>query len=133
MGSFVRNCQALRRRVGDNDLVGTLNVSQIYAFCQHEHMWWKTKHKYLTKALHEGNYIGMIAKDLYAGGGRGAMKQAVEKLNDNMAKNAPVKTGALRNSGSTKVTDNGAVVYSRPQRVPRKPGTNRGIAPHRPR
>lgn len=133
MGDFVSRTNVLKERVGYNLLVGKLNVDQIYAYCQHEHMWWHTRHKYLTKALMEGNYFGEIAAVILNGGGKAAMIRSVEKLNDNMAKNAPKLTGALSRSGSPEVFDNGAKVYGRPAAAPRKPGSNKGIRPHRPR
>jgi hypothetical protein len=132
MGSFVGRCQELRKRVGEGELKGVLNVNQIYAYCQHEHMWWKTKHKYLTRALMEGSYFGAIAATIYADGGRRAMIKAVDQLNNRMAANAPKRTGALAGSGGGKVYDNGALVSDKAPRVARKPGENKGVAPHRP-
>lgn len=132
MGTFVARAETLIKLVGENELKGVLNVDQIYAYCQHEHMWWKTRHKYLTKALMEGNYLGGIAATILSGGGRAAMVKATEDLNKNMAKNAPKKTGALSNSGGAKVFDNGALVYDRAPAAPRKPGTNTGRFPHKP-
>lgn len=132
MGTFVPRSEAIRERVGDNDLKGVLNVDQIYAYCQHEHMWWKTRHKYLTKALMEGDYFGGIAATIIAGGGRAAMIAATEQLNVRMAANAPKKTGALAGSGGAKVFDDGALVYDRAPAVARKPGVNKHIRPHRP-
>jgi hypothetical protein len=132
MGSFVQRSRELREKVGHNELVGHLNVDQIYAYCQHEHLWWNTRHKYLTKALMEGDYFGGIARSILSGGGRAAMIKAVEDLNKNMAANAPKLTGALAGSGGPSVIDDGAMVYNRAPAVARKPGSNRGIAPHRP-
>lgn len=132
MGSFVTRSKEIRERVGEGLLIGHLNVDQIYAYCQHEHLWWNTRHKYLTKALLEGNYFGDIARTIIPGGGRESMTRAVEDLNEQMASNAPKLTGALAGSGGPTVFDNGAVVYRRAPAVARKPGSNRGIAPHHP-
>jgi hypothetical protein len=133
MGTFQARSRELRERVGDNLLIGHLDVDQIYAYCQHEHLWWRTRHKYLTRALFEGNYFGQIAATILHGGGRASMIRAVESLNDNMASNAPKDTGALSRSGGPTVFDDGALVYQRPAAAPRKPGSNKGIRPHRPR
>jgi len=75
--------------------------------------------KFLETALHSGNSFAAIAATILDGGGRQAMVDAVEKLDDDSASLTPKEATVLARSGHPTVTDQGATVYDRAPEVPR--------------
>lgn len=122
-GDFAERIDALKALVGEGDLGGKLVVDQVYAHYQHEGMDLRHPHggqaKFLETALHQGGYFDQIAATILDGGGRQAMVDAVEKLDNDSAALTPKEATVLARSGHPTVTDNGAVVYDRAPEVPR--------------
>lgn len=124
-GDFGAGIDEIKQLVGDGDLVGALNVDQVYAHYQHEGM--DLNHpnggqaKFLETALHAnaGSYMQKIADTILEGGAVDAMIDVVEQLDDDSAQLTPKETTVLARSGHPTVTDNGALVYDRAPEVPR--------------
>jgi hypothetical protein len=125
-GSFFERIEELREMVGDGDLTGTLTADTPYAYNQHEKHWLNFMGRYGYKPIleyHNGGgekfieaplmenyprYFQNLADAVLDGSLIGAMHENVEDMNRELQQNAPVKTGRLRNSGSTSVTDGGS-------------------------
>lgn len=122
-GDFAERIDVLKELVGDGDLVGKLEVDQVYAHYQHEGMDLRHPHggqaKFLETALHQGSYFDAIASTILEGGGRQAMVDGVEQLDNDSAGLTPKEATVLARSGHPTVTDQGAVVYDRAPEVPR--------------
>ncbi len=130
-GDFVQRVTELQEIVGHNQLVGTLERDQVYAHYQHAGINRFTggplvyhgggQSHYQESALYDGasEYLQAIADTILEGGGTSAMKQAMEAFDGKASERCPKETGILSNSGHPTVTDNGALTYNRPPRVPR--------------
>jgi len=113
--------------VGDGELVGRVEVDQVYAHIQHESLDYRHPRggqaMYLREPLFANfrSYLQSIANSLLIDGGRRAMIRAMEDLAEEggVATFAPIEFGFLRASGYPTVTDNGAKIYDRAPRSPR--------------
>lgn len=122
MADFAERMDVLAEMVGDGDLVGSVEVSQIYAHAQHEHLNWKHprggRALYLQQPLfeHASAYIEAYARTVLEDGGEPAMAWAMEDLagDGGVALRAPVLYYNLRRSGHPSVTSDGVTIYDRP-------------------
>lgn len=131
-GSFFERVEELKERVGEGDLKGSLEVDTPYAFNQHESYWVNFMGRYGFNTIdryHNGGggkfveepllenhprYLQHLADAVLDGVLVEAMVDNVEDMNDALRANAPEKTGRLKNSGTTSVTDNGALAHYQP-------------------
>lgn len=129
--SFDERTRFLEQQVGDGHIVAGCTVDQPYAQNQHEtesfnHPYGGRSH-YLGGPLLENALILVqrVANSAVTEGGsnlRGEMRDIADTLNDYVVRNAPRDPDVgdvLANSGSPWVTDNGAIVYSRPPKAGR--------------
>src|SRR5262245_33396618 len=116
MGDFVERIEELITHVG-TDIVGTVEVDQIYAHYQHEDL--TLKHPrgggplYLTRPLLDNYrfYLEEIASvALEEGGLDASMAEAMENLSGKVAEKAPIEFGSLRESGHPSVRHRGMIV-----------------------
>lgn len=136
MRSFAEGTRELEEIVGDGDLVGSVEVNQVYAATQHEGFWATGPNAgvvirnhprgggshYLSEPLTEKaeRYMRNLAGNVYDPGGlTGSMADNMEDLSREVHERAPRETEALRNSAHPAVTDDGHTVYDRPPVVPR--------------
>lgn len=120
-GSFGSKIDELIEQVGTGDLVGKVEVDQIYAHYQHEDL--ALKHprgghaKFLQLPLFENKdqYLDWLARFALEEHGivRG-METAMEHLSSQVEQQAPVLHAYLRHSGHPSVQDKEVVVYDRP-------------------
>jgi hypothetical protein len=125
--TFRTRLDRLADLVGDGDLVGRYVVNQRYAAYQHVHE--GLNHpggggpNYVSaplRARHKAWYRH-IAAGLLSGQAPARMAEAMEDLDSQVTRLAPVDLGVLRQSGAVAVLSGGRPVYSRPARVPRLP------------
>jgi hypothetical protein len=122
--TFGARLDELKAMVGSGDLVGTVEVSQIYAQVQHEHLEWSHPRGgqalYLQAPLMEnyGKYLRGYADRLLEDGGEQALVDAMEDLAEDggVATRAPVLYSNLRASGHPKVVSGEVTIYDRPPR-----------------
>lgn len=131
MVSFLERIDELADRVGRGDLVGIVNVDQVYAAVQHEGYWvsgpmaghsiHRGHLKYLEGPLysHADQYCGQIADRLLEQGPDDAMIDNVKNLVTQVLINAPVQLDNLRRSASGRVTSAGDTIWEQPAEVPR--------------
>jgi hypothetical protein len=117
----------LAEQVGDGPLVGRYVVNQRYAAYQHVHEGLNHPRgggpNYVSaplKARHKAWYR-RIAGGLLSGQAPARMAEAMEDLDQQVTRLAPVDLNNLRQSGAVTVLSGGRPVYSRPPRVPRLP------------
>lgn len=136
-GTFLSRIDELLRRVGDGDLIGSVEYDQAYAKRQHEELDYDHPQggeaKFLANEVQENHrrYLDDIADRTLRDGPQEAMEDAVEDLVLGSSKRAPIgppqgsggeqgeeiarlHPGLLRASGHGKVTDDGEVVYDKP-------------------
>lgn len=119
--SFDAALAELGRRVGYGNVVGTVEVDQVYARYQHEgldfHHPRGGQAKYLEQPLYSEvpGYLGDIAARLLPDGDVvQAMADSMEDLSGQVFDKAPVEFYDLRASGHPVVRQGGAVKYDRP-------------------
>ena len=123
--TFSQRIDELEKRIGSGKLVGTLEVSQIYAHRQHEDLSYRHPRggsaKYLQKPLmeHYRDYLTDYARTVLADGGQSAMKRSMEHLSDEVEISAPREWGDLAKSGHPQVTQDGRKIYDRPPKAAR--------------
>jgi hypothetical protein len=129
--TFRQRLTVLAQTVGDGDLVGTYQVSQRYAAVQHVRRDYRHPRgggpDYVSaplRARHRSWYRQIAARFL-SGGAEQAMAAALEDLDAQVRRLAPVDLGVLRRSGAVTVTAAGAPVYRRPPEVARLPDQRR--------
>ena len=114
---FFERIDELAAEVGDDHLIGQVEVDQVYAHRQHEELFWKHPEGGQAKYL-EQPWLGSVedtmrhlAKSLLDPGGpaRG-MTEAVEAGARAVFDHAPFEFGDLRASGHPSVIDGGHVV-----------------------
>lgn len=118
--SFFDRIDELAARVGDGQLVGSVEVNQLYAKFQHEGL--DLNHpkggqaKFLETPLydHAAEAMQNIADDVLDSGPEKPMIANVEALSGRVEKLAPVDIGNLRESGHPVVTSGDTTVYDRP-------------------
>ena len=116
-----------RTHAGGGELDGSVEVSQVYAHAQHEHLDWSHPRgggpKYLEGPLFAryGGYLAAIAAGYLDDGGTAAMTASMEDLSDQVAIHAPVEFDMLRRSGHPSVRRGVALVYDRPPYQSRLP------------
>lgn len=122
-GTFLARTKMLMDNVGGGNLIGVIEVNQVYAKYQHERM--DLAHddggpKYLGNAMKEGAVPAMavLARSVLRGDLSIAMSRQMENIAHRMPKFAPTEFGDLDRSAHVKVIDRGAIVYDRPG-VPR--------------
>lgn len=125
-GTFTERIAHLRQMTGmPGTLHGLLDVDQVYAHAQHEHLEWHHprggKARYLADPLteHYRWYLDDYARTVLHDGGREAMRRSVEDLSAQVNLNAPREFDDLRNSGHPMVKLGGRTVYDRPPHVHR--------------
>ena len=129
--SFFEGIEALKERVGQGDLVGKVEVDQHYAQHQHEtfgylHIRGGGPH-YLRNPLldNAARYVSDLADNVLEGDLAESMAESMEDLQDHLDPAAPIDAEPnpikLRQSGHPTVTDDGTIVYDRPQLHPREP------------
>lgn len=124
-GDFGARIDELKALVGEGNLVGQVNVDQVYSHYIHERL--DLNHprggqaKFLETALYSNasEYMNGIADKVLEGGARDGMVDAVEKLGKHSGELTPKLLTLLAHSDHPKVTDNGAVIYDRSPEVPR--------------
>lgn len=110
---------------GGEDLVGHVEIDQVYAAYQHEGL--DLRHprggqaKFLEGPLFEGvdSTLSEVAGSFLHDGGLEGMSDAVEDLSTRAEALTPVEFHDLADSGHPSVTVGDAVVYDRPPVVPR--------------
>lgn len=122
----IERLEELRDRTGCREgvLHGEVEVSQIYAHYQHEHL--EFRHPRGGRAMFLGapllenhwQYLADIAATFLEDGGQEAMKRSMEDLAEGggVDGNAPVELGDLRASGHPKVALGHRTIYDRPPR-----------------
>ena len=128
-GSFFERIEELQERVGEGDLVGKLEVDTPYAFNQHEKYWVNFMGRYGFNTInryHNGGgekfveqplmenypgYLQHLAGEVLEGDVAEAMADNARDMNDELRRSAPEKTGRLKGSGTTSVTDNGSLTH----------------------
>lgn len=125
-GTFRQRLDVHARMIGDGPLRGRYAVDQRYAAYQHVHEHLRHPRgggpNYVSvplRARHRA-WFRTIAARFLSGGAPQAMVQALEDLDSQVTRLAPIETGALRGSGSITVLSGSAVLYTRPARVPRR-------------
>jgi hypothetical protein len=121
---FGARIDQLMERVGTGELVGMVQVDQIYAQAQHEHLDWNHPRGgqalYLQAPLMEkhAEYMQKIADGILDDGGKHAMEECVEDLAEEggVATHAPILYANLRASGHPTVSEDGVTIYDRPPR-----------------
>ncbi len=129
MGDFSERVSELQARVGEGDLIGKLEVDTPYAFNQHEKYWVNFMGRYGFNTInryHNGGgekfvegplmanytrYLEHLADEVLEGDLPEAMADNARDMNDELRANAPEKTGRLKGSGTTSVTDNGGLTH----------------------
>jgi len=124
--TFDQGLRELSERVGVGDLVGHVEIDQIYAHYQHEgldlHHPRGGEAKYLERPLFENRelYFNAIAEECFGENGpKKGMERAVEMLSDAAELRSPFLWGDLGHSGHPFVEDDGVLVYDRPPKVHR--------------
>lgn len=124
-GDFGDRMRELRARVGNGDLVGKVEVNQVYAKYQHEGL--DLRHprggraKYLGAPLLENldQYLQKVADSVLEDGGDSGMIESMQALSNQVYLNAPLEFNNLKNSGHPSVTSDGHVIYDEPPAVER--------------
>jgi hypothetical protein len=111
---------AARVRSGRGTLAGSVEVDQVYAHVQHEHLEYKHPRggmaRYLASGLedHHGEYLQAIADGVLDDGGRDAMERSMEHLSGEVYDRAPREFMDLRRSGHPQVRQGLDMLYDRP-------------------
>jgi hypothetical protein len=138
MGSFQQGTRELAERIGSGDLVGIVEVDQVYAAVQHEG-YWETgpnagkvirnhpqggQAKYLEEPLFANaeRYMERLAENVLEGSLARAMADNMEHLAGEVFDKAPREFEDLRRSAHPIVTDDGETVYDR---LPLRPRLSR--------
>lgn len=124
MADFFDRIDELAEMVGHGELVGRVEVDQLYAARQHNELSWNHPRGgqalYLTEPLMNNfeRYFEDIARTLLDAGPEPGMVRSVEDLAEEggVATHAPVLYSNLRASGHPSVTSDGVTVYDRPPR-----------------
>jgi len=124
--TFNARIDELIARVGVGDVVGRVEVNQVYAHRQHEEL--DVKHprgggpKYLERPLFELSplFYQHIADELLASGVVAPMIEDAELLASRASAVAPRLFDHLAHSMHPSVTDDGTIVYDRSPLVPRQ-------------
>jgi hypothetical protein len=124
VADFFERIDALAEMVGHGELTGMVEVSQIYAFAQHEHLEYRHPRGgqalYLQEPLmsNYSRYLEDYARTVMEDGGEPAFIAAMEDLAEDggVATRAPVLYSNLRASGHPSVTSDGETVYDREPR-----------------
>lgn len=125
--TFRRRLDQLAAQVGEGDLIGRYQVNQRYAAYQHVHH--TLNHPrgggpdYVSNPLKDRHraWYRHIAAGLLSGQAPARMVEAMEDLDAQVSRLAPVDLNNLRQSGAVTVLSDGATVYVRPPRVARLP------------
>jgi hypothetical protein len=124
VADFFERTSELADMVGHGELTGMVEVSQLYAFAQHEHLEYRHPRGgqalYLQEPLmaNYSRYLEGIAARLLDEGPEPAMVDSMENLAEEggVATKAPVLWSNLRASGHPSVTSDGETVYDREPR-----------------
>lgn len=124
MATFRERIEELIATVGRGDLVGSVEVAQLYAAYQEFRL--DLHHprggqaRYLGEPIMAsvGSIYQDVADGLLDGHARDAMIQSMENLSGEVESRAPIELGPLHYSGHPQVVDNGVTVYDRPPIVP---------------
>jgi hypothetical protein len=123
---FKERLDELRERTeAPEALHGQVEVDQVYAHYQHEHVEFHHPRggqaKYLEAPLLAGykDYLEDYARTVLDDGGQEAMKRSMEHLSDQVELLAPVEWSDLRRSGHPSVTQGAKIIYDRPPKQAR--------------
>lgn len=127
MGAAGDRVRQLAEHIGTGELLGTVEVNQIYAHYQHEHPEFRHPRGgqafYLQEPLYAGaeGYVQRVADDLLDldKSIADALFDGMKDLVTQVETTAPVFWGNLRESGHATVTDKGAVVHDEPPKQAR--------------
>lgn len=121
MGTFGDRMEDLARRVGSGELVGRVEVNQVYAKYQHERLdlrhprGGQAKYLYTPLMMKWRQYLHHLAEDITELPRR--MADNAEDLSDQVFEFAPREFHDLRRSGHPSVKDAGSTVYDRPPTI----------------
>lgn len=125
-GTFRARLDVHARTIGEGPLLGRYAVDQRYAAYQHVHETLNHPRgggpdfvSAPLKARHRA-WFRRIAARFLSGQAPIAMAEAMEDLDSQVSRLAPIETGDLRGSGSVTVLSGASVVYLRPARVARR-------------
>lgn len=120
-GTLHERCEELRRLTGwPETLHGRVEVDQVYAHYQHEHLEFRHprggRALYLQAPLmeHFPDYLHDIARGYLRDGGKEGMKRSMEHLSDQVELHAPREFLDLSRSGHPSVHLGQRLVYDRP-------------------
>ncbi|MGH3300574.1 MAG: hypothetical protein ACRDOK_02630 [Streptosporangiaceae bacterium] len=120
-GTLSTRLAELRQRTGwPEKLSGQVEVDQIYAHYQHEHLEFRHprggRALYLQAPLFENyrTYLQAVADGMLEDGGTEGMKRSMEHLSDRVELEAPREFLDLSRSGHPSVTQGLRTVYDRP-------------------
>ena len=126
--TFGEGIERLKAAVGEGNLKGSVEVDQVYAHYQHENPEFEHprggKPYYLRDPLFAkaDEYMEKLARRAITDTGselKEAMAANMEDLSDQVAIQAPIEFGNLKESGHPKVESDGVTVYDRPPHSPR--------------
>lgn len=123
MGTFNERIEELQERVGRGNLIMRAVVHQAYAAAEHNREYYQHLHGGEAEFLkipfeaHHGEMIEKLA-DGILGDPVAAAIEAVQKFDQWVTENAPVRTGTLKNSTNLYVENDGLRVYEQVQRAP---------------
>ena len=124
-GTFTDRIGELHRKVGGGEITASVEVNQVYAHYQHEHLDFHHPRgggpRYLQRPLfeHYRDYLTDYARTVLADGGQRAMERSAEHLSDRVELDAPREWGDLMKSGHPTVTQDGRVIFDRDPKVHR--------------
>lgn len=114
----------LKAQIGVGDVLGTVEVDQLYAHRQHEHLEYEHPRGgqalFLSTPLTERftGYMQNLAEAVLNGDLNVAMAENMEDLAGQVAELAPIEHGILRGSAHPTVRRAFGVVYDRPPKYP---------------
>ena len=126
-GTFRERCAELRSVTGMSHQRWhcTLDVDQVYAHAQHEHLEYRHprggKARYLADPLmdHYREYLHAFARDWLKDGGHESLIRSMEDLSALVVMNAPREFHDLQQSGHPIIQLGGRTTYDRPPAVHR--------------
>ena len=120
-GTFSERLDVLRGQVHSDrgTLTGSVEVDQVYAHVQHEHLEYKHprggRARYLASGLEDNyrDYLQAVADGVLDDGGRDGMRRAMEHLSGEVFDRAPREFQDLRRSGHPQVRQGLDTIYDR--------------------
>jgi hypothetical protein len=121
-GTFGARMDELRARTRSDRgvMTGSVEVDQVYAHAQHEHLEYKHPRGGMARYLAAGlearyrEYLQAVADGVLDDGGRDGMRRSMESLSGEVYDRAPREFMDLRRSGHPQVRQGLDVLYDRP-------------------